>query len=274
MEEYSSNQKFFSKYVWKNIRLPYLMWIPYIIGVYYLMGGIIVLVLGCCAGREFTALSELEHLIRSLNGSTLVDIQVGLYKTVQFGRLVSFFSQKYIMVSIFAIAFVFIEQHSYMEKTQYLGNLNVLKYGIILIFLSTIAMSFGYLPMKYLSIHTTIQNLLETFVDHSYQTGTYDPALIESVLTIQDSLESYNLNWLFLKNITGYGNILTLSVIGGGLLVQRLFFQDIPFRKVFELLLPSDIMEFWDGFLRSLGFTSGQSTSSDNNQSDLDLEFE
>lgn len=274
MEEYSENQKFFSKHVWRKIRLPYLLWIPYIIGVYYLMGGIIILVLGSCASREFTALLELEQLIRSLNGSSLVDIQLGLFKTIQFGRLVSFFSQKYIMVSIFAIAFIFIEQHSYMETTQYLGNLNVLKWGIVIIFLGTIAMSFGYLPTKYLSIHNKIQNMLEVFVDGSYRNGTYDTALTESVLIIQDSLEDYNLNWLYIKNITGYGNILTLSVIGGGLLVQRIFFKDIPFRKLFELLLPSDVMTFWDNLVQNLGFYGDPSESEEDRVSESDRELE
>lgn len=254
MDDFSKDKQFFSPYVWKNIRLPYLMWIPYIIGVYYVMGGLIILILTSCATREFTTLTELELLIRSLHGSSISDIQFGLYKTIQYGRLISLFSQKYIMVSIIAFAFVVIEQQSYMEKTQYLGNLNILKWGIVIIFIAAIVMGFGYLPMKYLSIHNYLVSSLDSFMDGYLQNGMIDAGLTEAALNIQDSLDSYDLNWLFIKNITGYGNLLTLSVIGGGILIQRLFFKEFPLRKIFEYLLPESIIGTWDGLIQTLGF--------------------
>jgi hypothetical protein len=195
-------------------------------------------------------------------------VQFGLFKTIQYGRMVSFFSQKYIMVSIFAFAFVYLEQQTYMEKTQYIQNLNILKWGIVIIFILALGMGFGFLPMKYLSIHNEVFSMLESFTDNNFQKGIVDPAITQAALEIQDSLENYDLNWLFIKNITGYGNLLTLLVIGGGFLVQRVFFRQFPIRKIFENLFPETVIKFWDQMVETLGLINQE--SNDNNKTDFE----
>lgn len=255
MNKKAKGARFRDKNVWKYIRLPYLMWIPYIIGVYYLMGGFIVAVLVITARSDISILSELSSSVQSIQGTGIESFQLSTLELNRFGRHISSFSQKYILVSILAFIFVVIEQHSYMEKTQFLVSLNLMKIGVFLLLIGVLAISLGYLPYIYDDVHNDIQNGLDDLM------GTLSVSEeISDTLTVlretQEHIESHNLRWLFLNIITGFGNIISLAGIGGILLIRNVFFKEIPFRRMAELILPTFLIKAIDKIISTFGLKS------------------
>lgn len=257
MKKKREGASFRDGYVWKYIRRPYLMWIPYIIGVYYLMGGLIAVVLVTCAQYDVRALSELSTSVQSIHGTGLESIQLATLELNSFGRHISSFSQKYILVSILAFIFVFIEQHSYMENTQFLVSLNIMKIGVFLLLIGVLAVSLVYLPMIYNDVHDQIQIRLDNLM------GTLSASEgITDTLTVlretQEHIESHDLRWLFLNTITGFGNIISLIVVGGILLIRNIFFKEIPFRRMAEYILPTFVIKAVDKAISTFGLQSSK----------------
>lgn len=253
MKEKAKGARFRDPDVWRYIRLPYLMWIPYLIGVYYLMGGLIVAVLVTCAQHDIRTLSELSNSVQSMHVTSIESIQLAALELNRFGRQISFYSQKYILAIILAIIFVVIEQHSYMEKTQFGVSMDIMKAGVLFMFIGILVVSLGYLPMIYRDVHFQIQIALDNMV------GTLSISEeITDTLTVlretQEHIESHDLRWLFLNMITGYGNIISLTVIGGSFLLRNVFFKEVPFRKMAKLMLPTFFMNVIDQVTNTFGF--------------------
>lgn len=253
MKEKAKGARFRDPDVWRYIRLPYLMWIPYLIGVYYLMGGLIVAVLVTCAQHDIRTLSELSNSVQSMHVTSIESIQLAALELNRFGRQISFYSQKYILAIILAIIFVVIEQHSYMEKTQFGVSMDIMKAGVLFMFIGILVVSLGYLPMIYRDVHFQIQIALDNMV------GTLSISEeITDTLTVlretQEHIESHDLRWLFLNMITGYGNIISLTVIGGSFLLRNVFFKEVPFRKMAQLMLPTFFMNAIDQVTNTFGF--------------------
>lgn len=272
MDEKMKGARFWDPNVWRDIRRPYLMWIPYLIGVYYLMGGLIVAVLVTCAQHENRGLLELATSVQPMPGVGLESIQRAALELYRFGRDISLYSQKYVMVSILALIFVVIEQHSYMEKTQFLGSLNLMKSGVVLLLIGTLGVSLGYLPTIYRNVHKEIQSALDEFVEEleipenlsatpttlaKTQEQPESPEDLSSTLTTladtQEQLESHDLRWLFISTISGYANILTLAVIGGSILIRKAFFKEIPVGQIAMIVLPDFMMKGFGRMTETLG---------------------
>jgi hypothetical protein len=270
MNDFSKYKNFWDKHVRRKIRLPYLMWIPYLIGVFYLMGGIIVAVLVGCVKLEAEALSGIENSIRSIQGTNLESILRATLELNRFGRSISFYSQKYILVSILAIIFVIIEQHSYMKKTQWLGNLDIMKSGVVVLFSTVLVVSLLYMPMIYHGVHSQLETALDSLmINLNVSSENTDPFI--AMREMYKYLESYDLPWLYGNIITGYGNIITLIVIGGSFLLRNFFFKEFPFNKITKLMLPSFLMNAIEKALGTFGIKSG---SVEEETIKPDLEFE
>jgi hypothetical protein len=180
-------------------------------------------------------------------------LQLGAVQLSELGRMVSFYSQKYLMVSVLAIVFVAVEHHSYMEKTQWLGNLDVMKLGVVVLFAGALVISLVQRPITYRTVHAGIQDALDQQVK---TISTSDDRLEEGAILrdTQEFLENHDINWVYVKTLTGYGNILTLIIVGGALLVQRLFFKDTWVRKFVDLMLPEFIVKAAAKATNTFGF--------------------
>lgn len=259
MNEQMKDAHFWDSKVWKEIRLPYLMWIPYLIGVYYLMGGFIVAVLGTCATQEIKVLSEASAYFKPIQGMDIENIQLATLQLNEFGRMISSYSQKYVMVSILALTFVVIEQHSYMEKTQFLVSLDIMKLGVVLLLVGTLGISLGYLPMIYSDVHKEVQCTLDEFVD-KLENPEGLSATLTTLSDTQEQLESHDFRWLFISTISGYANILTLTVIGGSLIIRKAFFDHIPISIITRLVLPDFIIKLLERTTGMLGIQYSMET--------------
>ena len=259
MNEKMKGARFWDPHVWKYIRLPYLMWIPYLIGVYYLMGGFIVAVLGTCATQEIKALSEASAYFKPIQGMDIEGIQLATLQLNEFGRMISSYSQKYVMVSILALAFVIIEQHSYMEKTQFLVSLDIMKLGVVLLLVGALGLSLGYLPIIYSDVHKEVQSTLDEFVDKLENPEDLS-ATLSTLADTQEQLESHDFRWLFISTISGYANIITLTVIGGSLIIRKAFFEHIPISVIARLVLPDFIIKVAKRTTGTLGIQYSKET--------------
>jgi hypothetical protein len=127
-----------------------------------------------------------------------------------------------------------------------------LKSIVFLLFIASLVISLGYLPMVYHGVHSHIQAGLYDSVD-ALSLSDDISAPLDTLAQTHDQLESHDLSWLFIRTISGYANLLTLVVIGGTILIQRLFFKTIPMRKIAELVLPKFILDAIDKIIGSLG---------------------
>ena len=216
--------------------LPYLFWIPYIVGVYYLMGGLAVLNVAEVALADYQNLSGTPASLQVGEIQSMEDVLQGALRLAGFGRWMAVGAQKYLVVSILLFVFLIVEQHSYMEGTQWLGNLDALKIAVGLIFLATIAVGLIILPMEYGRAFSIFQASIET--RFAKETSMAD---LDRLLSLQQFLDNHDLNWVFLSILTGRGNLLALIFLGGIVLIKRVFFEELPWQHVANLMLPSFI---------------------------------
>ena len=121
--------------------------------------------------------------------------------------------------------------------------------------IGVLTVSLVYLPMIYNDVHDQIQIRLDNL------TGTLSASEgITDTLTVlretQEHIESHDLRWLFLNTITGFGNIISLIVVGGILLIRNIFFKEIPFRRMAEYILPTFVIEAVDKAISTFGLQS------------------
>ncbi|HLC04756.1 MAG TPA: hypothetical protein VJK02_17105 [Anaerolineales bacterium] len=221
-----------------HLHLAYTMWLPYIVAVYYLMGGVLVVTV------VDTSIADLGHLtasVEALRGVEVNDV-AGLMRAsltlADFGRWISSASQKYLVVGIMAFVYLIIEQQSNMVSTQWLGNLDLLKVGVGVLFAAVLLLGLIVLPTRYGVEHSAVQQLID-----SRALGTASPEDLDRLLEVQKYVDDHSLRWVFVETIAGYGNLLTLTSIGGFLAFQRLFFREIPLGRVAKLILPEFVMK-------------------------------
>jgi hypothetical protein len=238
-----------------RLHLAYTMWVPYIVAVYYLLGGVMVITV------VEGAIADLGHLtasVQSLRAVAANDV-AGLMRTslalADFGRWISSASQKYLVVGILAFVYLIIEQQSSMESTQWLGNLDLLKVAVGFLFAAALLLGLIVLPTRYGVEHSRVQQLVD-----SRTLATAAPEDLDRLLEVQKYMDDHSLRWVFVETIAGYGNLLTLTSIGGFLLVQRLFFREIPVGYVARLILPSFVTKRIPAVGEVLGISSKPAT--------------
>ncbi|MBI4770870.1 MAG: hypothetical protein HY784_10795 [Chloroflexi bacterium] len=143
-------------------------------------------------------------------------------------------SQKYVIAALLLVFYVVAEQRTYMKETLWpdsVDRLKVLTWTVL-----TLTLGFGliYLPARYAGVHGGVQQTLEKVVRGL--TGTDEASVL---LGVQSYLETHDLKWLLVKVATGYGNLITLMLVGGGLLLRRVLFQNVPLIGMLRLVLPS-----------------------------------
>lgn len=237
-----------SKEGFREFIRPYMFWIPYIIGVYYLMGGLAIITVAEVAYVDYRNLSDTASSLQKFEILTMQDAMQGAISIVAFGRRMVSASQKYLVVSILLFAFLIIEQHSYMETTQLLANLNVLKIGVGLFLLGTVIAGLVFVPTEYGRMFARFQLSLETRF-----ASTISMDDLDRLLNLQQFLDDHDHRWLFLSILAGRGNLLGLVFLGGIVLIKRAFFQKKSWHRIAELLLPSFAIEWLKNAKKALG---------------------
>ncbi len=239
-----------SKEGFREFIRPYMFWIPYIIGVYYLMGGLAVITMTEVAYADYKHLSDTASSLQNFELLTMQDGVQGAFSMVAFGRWMVSASQKYLVVGILLFTFLIIEQHSYMKTTQLLTNLNFLKIGVGLLLLGTVVAGLVIVPMEYGRMFARFQMSLET---RFASTISMDDLGI--LLNLQQFLDDHDHRWLFLSILTGRGNLLALVFLGGIVLIKRAFFEEIPWKLIEELVLPSFAIKWLENIRKAIGIT-------------------
>jgi hypothetical protein len=238
-----------------HLHLAYTMWLPYIVAVYYLLGGMMVITV------VDGAIADLGHLtasVQSLRGVATNDV-AGLMRAslelADFGRWISSASQKYLVVGIMAFVYLIIEQQSNMVSTQWLGNLDLMKVCVGVLFAAVLLLGLIALPTRYGVEHSRVQRLID-----STTLAAAAPEDLDRLLEVQKYVDDHSLRWVFVETIAGYGNLLTLTSIGGFLLVQRLFFREIPVGNVARLILPTFVTKRMPAVGEALGISGKPAT--------------
>jgi hypothetical protein len=216
-----------------HLHLAYTMWLPYIVAVYYCMGGLLLVTV------VDTAVADLGHLTASVEALRGVEAQdvAGLMRAsltlADFGRWVSSASQKYLVVGIMAFVYLIIEQQSNMVSTQWLGNLDLLKVGVGVLFAAALLLGLIVLPTRYGVELSGVQRLIDAM-----PLAEAPPEDLDRLLEVQRYVDDHSLRWVFVETVAGYGNLLTLTTIGGFFALQRLFFRQVQPGRVAALILP------------------------------------
>jgi len=190
---------------------------------------------------------SLQSRISDINNIGLIDpehIQFATIRLTQFGGFAAAVSQKYVLTALLIFIYVIVEQRSSMRYTILDTSVDRIKFVALFFFVFTIVFALILLPNRYEALHAHIQNQVEIM--------TFDPDHLNDILSIQESLEEHDLRWVFLKIITGYGNILTASIVGACIVLYRLFFDKVHVKYILRLIIPNYIMErinrFGEGF--------------------------
>ena len=220
----------------KYIR-PYWAWFPYPLLIF---GGIGILTFVMIVEGIISDADAIRLYAGQINSILLADIEHIQYATIrliEFGDLISEISQKYVLTTALIFLYVIIEQRSSMHNTILDTSVERLKYFVWAGLIFTVGFSLVVLPSQYDSIHMRIQNSIESM--------SYDliyPDHLGDVLSMQKTLEDHDLRWVFLKIVTGYGNILTAAIVGIGIVAWRLFFEKVPVKYILGLVVPKYIM--------------------------------
>jgi hypothetical protein len=111
----------------------------------------------------------------------------------------------------------------------------------------TLGFSLVYQPREYEVSHGNLQQQLLIFAS-----GQADSEDLGYLIDLQQYLEEHNVEWIVVNTLTGYGNILTLILVGTSLVFWRAYFKDIPLSAVLALLLPQKVKELLDKIADSI----------------------
>lgn len=229
--------RYFSSTHFRKYIRPYWAWFPYPLLIF---GGIGILTFVMIVEGIISDADAVRLYAGQINGILLMDIEHIQYATIrliEFGDLISEISQKYVLTTALIFLYVIIEQRSSMHNTILDTSVERLKYFVWAGLIFTVGFSLVVLPSQYDSIHMRIQNSIESM--------SYDliyPDHLGDVLSMQKTLEDHDLRWVFLKIVTGYGNILTAAIVGIGIVAWRLFFEKVPVKYILGLVVPKYIM--------------------------------
>lgn len=241
-------KKYKSEISKENLRKPYLLYNIYLIAVWVGLGGLIIAFISAGVVHDWNLLSSNISNLGSISTAQIEGLQKASILLVDFGGWVTGASQKYIVVSVLIFAYLILEQRSGMGETIMQGSIDRLKIGVWFVFLLSLGIGLVYFPSKYQSMHEGLQGALRSFVLNTSIVSDLDMSL-----SVQQHLEDHGFFWLITNAIFGYGNLITLSIIGGAIVIRKVFFSKVPFTLILKLVLPSIVYKRLLQILGELG---------------------
>lgn len=236
--------KFFSKYYFRRYLLPYWVWLPYPIVIWAGIGLITFLMIILNISDDLQNVNFYVNHFSSLSLNTVEDLQYGIIRLIQFGSWILESSQKYILVSLLIFIYAIVEQRTSMHETIMEISVERMKLAIWVGLIFTIGFALVFLPLNYESMHSELRFSIEQL-----SLSSPAPDSFGDILSAQISLKEHNLQWLLVKTLTGYGNLVVYFVLAFSLFVWRLYFAKFPLRLIIKLIVPKIIIKWVNNFL-------------------------
>ncbi len=217
---------------------PYLAWVLHPVALWAGIGLITLFMIVMNITVDLDGLQRLRLMFSSTTVQTVADLQLASLYLVEFGGRIALVSQKYVVTTLMAAVYVFLEQRSTMRETIFENSIERLKTGVWLGLIFTIGFSAIWLPGQYEDMYVGLRRALEVLTPATTQAEE-----IGLLITVQAYLEAHDIRWLLLTIATGYGNLTTLAIISGVVFVWRVFFKDVPIRAILQLFLPRYLIQ-------------------------------
>jgi hypothetical protein len=241
--KYCGEFNLFSKEQFRKFVRPYWAWVLYPLVIFGGTGLLVFVMIVGGIGVDIERLQAYTAQIYAIPIKEVEDVQLAMIRLNEFGGFISTISQKYVLTSILTFMYVIIEQRSSMKRTILDSSIERLKYVVWSGMIFTLVFSLIVLPYQFQELHSYIRSHVETMpVDAMYAGHLND------ILGLQQLLADHDLRWLILQILTGYGNLLTVAIIGFSYFLWRLFFEDVPVKQIVRLIVPKLITDQIDSF--------------------------
>ncbi|MBK9209377.1 MAG: hypothetical protein IPL71_14165 [Anaerolineales bacterium] len=233
---------YFDKKFFKIYLRPYIAWAFLSLCHIWRHRSVYFLLITHGVANDFVSVQHNVIGLQSLPINDIPSIQFSTMRLIQFGDFTSAISQKYILTVVLVFVYVVIEQRSSMHYTILDNSVERVKYFVWALLLFAVLFSMVYLPDQYMQIHERLRHQVEVM-----SFSDLYPDYLGTALSLQKTLEDHDAQWLYLSIITGYGNLITASVVATVVFFWKMLFDKAPPRVIARLFVPKPLM---DGFER------------------------
>ena len=240
--------------------VPYLGYLPCSLAVWSGIAPLTVFAILRAAAADLRLVETVTKSISTVTVSrtpvTTADLQRAGILAVDLGNRLAEASQKYVAAGWITLLYLVAEQRTNMAKTIFVLSVDLMKYAAWIVFVIAIAFGMVYLPSRYGQVHSgafrALAEATETII------GSPD---LDYLISVQTHLESHGLEWLLLRALTGFANLLVLFALGAGFLLRNVLFKGLDAFKVLGLLVPSGVFRAVCRLADQLGYRPTQPQS-------------
>lgn len=194
----------FSEEHFRKYMRPYWAWFFYGLLVFGVVRLLLVVVVAESIISDIARLQSYTVQVDPASISDIKQVQMAVVYLNNLGDFISSVSQKYMLTSVLIFLYALVEQRSFMVNTVLDTSVEWLKYIVWIGLILTISFSFFILPYQYLEAQVDIRKGLEAL--------QVDGGNSAEILSVQRTLRDYDLKWLMLQIVAGYGNLSTTSI--------------------------------------------------------------
>jgi hypothetical protein len=217
------------------------------------MGALMAIVafLGAKTDYLFTTqtIREVTPIISSItNTSSFIHAVIQLQ---ELGILLGKIAQKYIVLGFMGLIYMVLEQRTNIKQTLRPVSVDRMKIGVWILFIITLGFSLFYLPYIYSNLHIQISrtSTLDTVLAGINKSNV---AELREYLEIRDYLNDHNTSWFLIKIFTGYGNIISLLILGILWVLRKTIFENIPAKEIIRIIFPTFVSKNIDAVFDEL----------------------
>jgi hypothetical protein len=232
--------------------LPYICDIPTLFAPMVILAPLIVAAVVLSLSQDYQLISSdyagLLNTVSVTQCSNLIELQKKLMEIITFGQRLSEITQKYITVGILALIYAIAEQKTYMRLTIVKESIDKIKLAAY--FILIISFIFGILILP--DIYSHLYNQFDlTFSEKIDEITTYENAI--GVLLLFGEIEKYDVGWFYKEVLTGYGNLISFTIIGTAILLRTTIFKNISLEDIFKIFLPQRAFDVLMNFFVNIG---------------------
>jgi hypothetical protein len=228
------------KHSFREHTVPHMAYLPYNLAIWCGVAPITISAILDQVSHELrqiqTIVGDLTSLVSAPSFLSVADLLRGTITVAQSGERIAVMSQKYVVAGFLILLYVVAEQQTNMKRTLEPTALDRLKYVAWVVIIMSLAFGMVFLPTRFAEVHAVLHGALGELSGQLIGTSE-----LRNALEVQKNLESHGPKWLMLEILTGYGNLITWTLLGGLFFLRRVLFTDVPVVAVLELLLPSHL---------------------------------